>query len=148
MPRYFTFSGHIGVWAGGPGGTGPPKVLRSGKNPCVRIRENIKISEKLCYVRKTFVCVRKLRDIRGNFFGMSGKFFGDLPPPPPPQTRLGPYAHVSASIWEALEEKKLKGFTSKCIQHYCFKLFQCVFCTLHCRHAWSHVTNTCVVLRF
>jgi hypothetical protein len=75
MPRYFTFSGHIGVWAGGPGGTGPPKVLRSGKNPCVRIRENIKISEKLCYVRKTFVCVRKLRDIRGNFFGMSEKYF-------------------------------------------------------------------------
>jgi hypothetical protein len=50
----------IGVWAGG--------WARGGGA--------IKISEKLCYVQNIFVCVRKLRDIRENFFCMFAKSTG------------------------------------------------------------------------
>ena len=95
---------NLGVWAGGARGGTDPQNFYGRAEICV-IRAKIKISEKLCYVRKNFgmsakitgykgnffgmskiffVCLRKVRDIREKFWvcpGFREKYFGDLPPP-------------------------------------------------------------------
>jgi hypothetical protein len=123
FPRtHVLFSMHRRMGRGGGGGGGGGGGARAPPNFYGRAKinakfgQNIQISEKFWCPENIFVSLRKLRDVGQNFRMFVEKylvcpenffrfvrknFFGDLPPPPranytvPPQTRLGPYVHVS-----------------------------------------------------